>query len=152
MSGRPEEESVESRFLTQELREAFADAAQDDQLWAEARADPRAFLRQMGVAEDGFSVAFLDAEQRGDRIRYIGAGDQVVLEMFCPPGRVWWHFCRRLMRVCEKRTLLINGEEETIDVNCFLVCEEWIWDEQLTISKRPPFPPLPLHERFAAIE
>lgn len=148
----PEETSVEPRPLSRELREAFAEAVQDDRLWSDAKADPQAFLHEKGVREGGVSVAFLDVERSGDRIRYIGADGQVILDMFCPPERVWWHFCRKLMRVCEKHTIRIDDEPKIVEFNCVLVCEESIWDDRPTLPKRPPFPPLPLHERISAVE
>lgn len=152
MSDTPEEASVEPLPLSRELREAFSEAAQDDRIWNDAKADPGAFLRERGVGEDGFSIAFLDAERKGDSIRYTGAGGQLVLEMNCPPQRMWWHFCRRLMRVCEQRTIIVDGKPETVDINCFIVCEAWVWEEELTLPKRPPFPPWPLHEPISAAE
>ncbi len=64
--------------------------------------------------------------------------------MYCPPQRTWWSWCRQVMRVCEKRTVLVDGEATEVEVNCYFVCQEWIWEPEFTLPTRPPFPPLPL--------
>ena len=140
-----ENESIEAPFLTEELRTAFAEAAGDEGLWGQAKEDPDRYLEGRGVPlSETFSVAFLDVEREGDMIRYLGAGGLTLLEMYCPPERVWWSFCRKVMRVCEKRTVIINGEPKEVDANCYFVCEEWIWESEFTLPTRPPFPPFPL--------
>jgi hypothetical protein len=138
-------EPIEAPFLTKELRTAFEEAARDDDLWGEAKADPDRYLEHRGVPpSDQFSVAFLDVEREGDTVRFLGGGGVSLLEMYCPPQRTWWSWCRKVMRVCEKRTVLVDGEAKEVDVNCYFVCEESIWEPEFTLPTRPPFPPLPL--------
>lgn len=139
-----ENEPIETPFLTKELRAAFDEAARDRDVWEEARADPTRFLESRGIPpSDQYTVGFLDVTRDADTVRFLGAGDQSLFEIYCPPERMWWGWCRKVMRVCETQTVIVNGVATTIEVNCHFVCAEWIWEPELTLPKFPPFPPLP---------
>lgn len=135
-------------LLTSEFRSAFKAAVQDAILWKEAKLNAQKFLQSRGVTlSDRITVAFLDVELEGDRLKFFGADNKIpILDMYCPPTFVWWHFCRKIARVCEKKTVIIDpitGKKNVIESNCYLVCEEYIWDPELSLPKRPPWPPIP---------
>jgi hypothetical protein len=133
-------------LLTREIRSAFESAAQDETLWEEAKRNTREFLRSRNIEiPAGVTVTFLEVEHEGDQLRYLGAAEMPMLEMYCPPTKVWWHECRKIARVCNIQTTIdFNGELQTVERDCHFVCEEFIWDPELTLTKRPPWPPIPL--------
>ena len=133
-------------FLTKPVRKAFAVAARDPELWSFALRDPGGYLASRGIeVPENLGVAFVDSLRGGDWIGFQRPGEE--LEMFCPPERVWWRECRKIIRVCDTVDVCIpdgNGGCTLVKVekNCAFVCEESIWDEQFTLFTRPPFPPL----------
>jgi hypothetical protein len=147
------------RFLSPEVREAFAAAASHDELWQKATLDGEAYLRARGVEiPRDLSVSFLNVQRQGDWTIWSDGGFAPLFEMYCPPVRTWWQECRKLMRVCESRKVAIckattnpdpkdpcypkESTVEDIEVNCYTVCEQSIWEPEMTLPIRPPFPPM----------
>jgi hypothetical protein len=91
-------------------------------------------------------VAFLDQLQGGDWIGFRRPGE--LLQEYCPPERVWWRMCRKVIRVCESVETCVpvaTGGCTLVKVekNCAFVCEEFAWEATFTLATRPPFPPRP---------
>lgn len=134
-------------FLTPPVRKAFAVAGREPELWEAALRDPVGYLSSRGVeVPEDLSVVFLDQLRGGDWIGFQRPGEE--LYMFCPPERVWWHECRKIIRVCESVERCVPDGSGgctlvKVEKNCAFVCEESIWDETFNLATRPPFPPLP---------
>ena len=138
------------RVLTPQVREAFAKAALEPGLWEEATRDSRKYLAGLGIEiPPDAGVSFLDYDRRGDWVLFRGAGFNPLLEAYCPPARVWWNECRKIIRACDQKTVAIKDRRGqvvslvTVDTNCHFVCEQSIWEESFELPTRPPFPPLP---------
>jgi hypothetical protein len=148
MADQQEKELFQAAALTREIREAFAEAVHDQELWTQARDDTQSFLRAREIEiTSGATITFLDQVREGDWLKYLGAGAKSILEMYCPPTRTWWNECAKIARVCETRTVEVKGELVQIEVDCYFVCERFIWEEELTLPQRPPWPPIPLPHR-----
>lgn len=147
------------RFLSPEVREAFAVAGKRDELWQIASRDGERYLRERGIeVPKDLDVAFLNVQRQGDWMIWSDGGFAPLLEMYCPPERTWWQECRKVMRVCETRKVAFCKDTtrpdpqdpcfpkesvvEDVDVNCYTVCEQSIWEPELTLPIRPPFPPV----------
>jgi hypothetical protein len=136
------------RFATIEVRKAFSDAARDRRLWDVATLDGEAYLRERGVEVPAdLSVTFLNVERGGDLVRFSGHRFEPRLDFYCPPERMWWQECARIMRVCDTEQVAVRRGDDIviveIETNCYFVCEQSIWEERFTPTIRPPFPPLP---------
>ncbi len=143
MSMKPRSESVDQVLTNEAMRRTFQEAAENNDLWRRAVEDTPAFLAERGVeVPEGFSVDFLDVERQGDVIRFTG-GAGFFLDVFCPPIRTGWEFCRKVDLLCETEKAIVDGKEVTIKKNCYIVCLEHIWDPEFTLPTRPPLPPLP---------
>jgi hypothetical protein len=146
-------------FLTPAVREAFDAAAREDDLWKLATRDGESYLRERGVEiPPDLSVSFLNVQRQGDWMTWADGRFAPLFEMYCPPVRTWWQECGKIMRVCESRTVAIckntstpdpkdpcfprETSLETVDLNCYSVCERSIWEKEFTLPTRPPFPPV----------
>jgi hypothetical protein len=147
------------RFLSPEVREAFAAAARHDELWQAATRDGELYLRERGIeVPKDLNVSFLNVQRQGDWMIWSDGDFGPLLEMYCPPMRTWWQECRKTMQVCETRQVAYckattNPDPkdpcypkasvlEEVNVNCYTVCEQSIWEPELTLPIRPPFPPV----------
>jgi hypothetical protein len=145
---RRQEELLQTSALSQEIRAAFVEAAQDERLWTEAREETHRFLRAREIEIPiGITITFLDQLRDGDWIKYLGPRGSSILSIYCPPERAWWAQCSKIVRACETKIVTINGEPKEVESNCYFVCEQFIWEEQLSLPQRPPWPPLPLPRR-----
>ena len=148
-------------LLSPAVREAFASAAQDRALWDVATRDAARYLRQRGIeVPPDLHVSFLDVQREGDWIRFGGIDEDALLDMYCPKLRTGWEMCAKVIRACEQKTIAFCRDTtnpnlqdpcfpretvvDTIDTNCYFVCDRFIWEKEFTLSTRPPFPPLPL--------
>ena len=148
-------------FATPEVREAFAAAAREPKLWEMATRDGEAFLRERGIeVPRDLSVSYLNVQRQGDWMIWQDGDFAPLLEMYCPPVRTWWQECRKIMRVCETKTVRYckvtsqpdqndpcypkETAEAEVEANCHFVCEASIWEKEFTPAIRPPFPPFPL--------
>jgi hypothetical protein len=146
-------------FLSPEVREAFATAARNDKLWQLATRDGEAYLRERGIeVPKDLNVSFLNVQRAGDWMTWSGGDFAPLFEMYCPPERTWWQECRKTMQVCETRTVAFCKATATpdpkdpcypkqsaiaeVNLNCYTVCEQSIWEPELTLPIRPPFPPV----------
>lgn len=146
-------------FLTPAVREAFDAAAHHDELWKLATRDGESYLRERGIEiPPDLSLSFLNVQRQGDWMIWTDGRFAPLLEMYCPPVRTWWQECAKTMRVCESRTIAIckntttpnlkdpcypqETSLENVDLNCYTVCERSIWEKELTLPTRPPFPPV----------
>jgi hypothetical protein len=137
-------EFLDTAALSQGIRAAFVDAVQDEKLWVEARDDTHRFLQARGVeVPTDLTITFLDQMREGDWIKYLGPRGTSILSVYCPPEKTWWDQCSKVVRACETRIMDIDGELAQVEVNCYFVCEQFIWEERLPLPQRPPWPPIP---------
>jgi hypothetical protein len=146
-------------FLSPAVREAFAAAVRENGLWQFATRDAEAYLRERGIeVPPELSVSFLNVQRQGDWVIWADGNFAPLLEMYCPPVRTWWQECRKTMQVCETRKVAFCKDTtnpnlkdpcypkesvvEDVNLNCYTVCEQFIWDREFTLPTRPPFPPV----------
>ena len=82
-------ELLDTSALSQEIRAAFVEAAQDEELWTAARDDTHQFLRERKIEiPAGTTITFLDQLRDGDWIRYLGPRGISILSAHCPPDEL----------------------------------------------------------------